>query len=280
MSSPFKTLILSGYGTNCEQETAHACRLAGGGDGVEVAHMSRIYQEGLSLDPYHFIVFIGGFLDGDDLGSGRACANRFRYRPLPGGGTFLEDLWRYADSGRLMLGICNGFQLLTKMGLLPGNGERPAGGPPAQTVSLAKNANNRFEDRWVRLAVESHSPCVFTQGMTGLELPVRHGEGRLAAQGEGVAALVRQGLVPLRYANAQGAPTETYPHNPNGSPLGAAALCNKTGTVMGLMPHPEAFWDATNHPGWTRQPGTPGTGEGQGLALFKNGYRYLQSTFA
>lgn len=263
------TLILSGYGINCERETAHACELAGAPDGsVHVRHITEIYSGGIDLDDYAFLVLAGGFLDGDDLGSGRACVNRFRHRELPGGGTFLAKLETFVSSGRLMLAICNGFQLIVKLGLLPGGGE-------GHQMTLAPNAHGRFEDRWVRLAADPDSPCVFTRGMSGIELPVRHGEGRLLGAQDGlIHDLVRANRVPLRYAGPEGAPTEEFPHNPNGSPLGAASLCDASGRVMGLMPHPEAFHHATNHPRWTRRPLT--SDEGDGLILFRNAYRYLR----
>ena len=268
-----KTLILSGFGTNCERETALACRLAGGAE-VEVRHITEIYradpQGRLTLDAYHFLVLAGGFLDGDDLGSARACANRFRYLSVPGGGTFLDQLVGFIRSGRLVLGICNGFQLLVKLGLLPGLAE----GQGRQQATLAPNANGRFEDRWVRLAPDSASSCVFTRGIEGIELPVRHGEGRLIGEDDGlVAGLMERGLVPLRYALEDGTPTEAYPHNPNGSPHGAASLCNATGTVMGLMPHPEAYHRRTNHPRWTRMDNTGD--DGDGLRIFRNAYEHL-----
>ncbi|MDH4224586.1 MAG: phosphoribosylformylglycinamidine synthase subunit PurQ [Deltaproteobacteria bacterium] len=267
-----KTLILSGYGTNCEDETAYACRKTGGGP-VEVRHMSDLYTGGISLDGIHLIVFGGGFLDGDDLGSGRAASNRFRWRPMPQGTTFLEELEGFIRSGRLVLAICNGFQLLVKLGLLPGTSSETI-----QTVSLAPNGRGRFEDRWVRLKADPQSPCVFTRGVDQLDLPVRHGEGRLAArQGDLIPSLVTNGLAPLRYCDGDGNPTEDYPQNPNGSPLGVAALCNPAGTVMGLMPHPEAFNHYTNHPQWTR---LSKTGEnGDGLVLFDNAYRHLKEHF-
>ena len=262
------TLILSGYGTNCEKETAHACRLAGAPEGsVHVRHITEIYSGGIGLEDYALLVLIGGFLDGDDLGSARACVNRFRYRALPEGGTFLERLEAFIGAGRLLLAICNGFQLIVKLGLLPGGGE-------GQQLTLAPNAHGHFEDRWVRMVADPDSPCVFTRGLEAIDLPVRHGEGRLLGAHEGlVAELVAAGQVPLRYAGPEGAPTEAYPFNPNGSTLGAAALCDASGRVMGLMPHPEAFHHATNHPRWTRLPWRSDAGDG--LILFRNAYEYL-----
>ncbi|MFI5400028.1 MAG: phosphoribosylformylglycinamidine synthase subunit PurQ [SAR324 cluster bacterium] len=284
-----KTLILSGFGTNCERETRYACERAGASMGagpVHVRHISEIYAGGIALDEYGFLVLIGGFMDGDDLGAGRACANRFRYRRLPagmGGGTFLERLQDFIGSGRLLLGICNGFQVLAKLGILPGNevpgsAYRPVRDAAIQTVSLTNNARGRFEDRWIHLRADPASPCVFTKGLEHLQLPVRHGEGRIAGQdGARLAELVEGHRTPLRYSLADGTPTEEYPANPNGSPYGIASLCNDTGTVLGLMPHPEAFNHYTNHPQWTRRPAPPDLRheDGDGLALFRNAYAYL-----
>ena len=281
-----KTLILSGFGTNCERETAHACLQAGAPlDSVNVAHINEIYFGDLELGDYHFLILIGGFLDGDDLGAARACANRFRYRPLPSGGTFLERLEDFINQGRLVLGICNGFQLLSRLGLLfredshgqPEPGEQASGGGGGR-VTLTINANGRFVDRWVRLRVDGASPCVFTRGMEQIELPVRHGEGRMVGEHPGVLSrLVESQLVPLRYCLPDGTPTEEYPENPNGSPYGIASLCNPQGTVMGLMPHPEAFNHYTNHPRWTRRPPGGENGEdGDGLLFFRNAYEHLR----
>ena len=271
-----KTLILYGFGTNCEKETVYACKRAGAGQ-VDLRHINEVYRAGdgsVRLADYHFLILLGGFLDGDDLGGAKACANRFRFRELPGGGTFLQRLHDFIGAGRLVLGICNGFQLLVKLRLLPdaGNG----GGDPdqGQNVTIAPNARGRFEDRWVGLNVDANSPCVFTRGLARLELPVRHGEGRVWARSPQVLEkLVENRLAPLRYCDPKGLATETYPENPNGSPLGIAALCNTSGTVMGLMPHPEAFNHYTNHPLWTRR---PAAGEdGEGLEILRNAYRYL-----
>jgi len=272
-----KTLILSGFGTNCERETEYACRSAGGKT-VEIRHISEIYTRGVDPSAYGFLVMIGGFMDGDDLGGGRACANRFRHRAIPedlGGGTFLERLRRFVDDGKPVLGICNGFQVLVKCGLLPGGADPSiTGEAAAQPVTITNNAGGRFEDRWVHLRVDPRSPCIFTQGIERIELPIRHGEGRMLGADDGLLPrLVERHQVPLRYSREDGTPTENYPANPNGSALGAASLCNPRGTVMGLMPHPEAFNHYTNHPLWARR---PRNGEdGDGLRLFRNAYAYL-----
>ncbi|HKJ00257.1 MAG TPA: phosphoribosylformylglycinamidine synthase subunit PurQ [bacterium] len=267
------TLILSGFGTNCERETAYACEQGGAAPGsVHVRHISEIYAGTLRLEDYGFLMLIGGFLDGDDLGGARACANRFRYRRMPKGGTFLERLHGFVEDGRPVLGICNGFQLLVKLGLLPALEDEADG---EAGVTLTTNARGRFEDRWVHLRAEPASPSIFTRGVEALELPVRHGEGRVLGASDAVLEqLVERKLAPLRYALPDGTPTEAYPENPNGSPHGIASLCSPSGTVMGLMPHPEAFNHYTNHPQWTRR---PHTGEdGDGLVIFRNAYAYLR----
>ncbi len=261
-----KTLILSGFGTNCEKETVYACRRAGAGE-VDVRHINAIYNEGLALEEYRLLILIGGFMDGDDLGGARACANRFRFRTLPGGGTFLEALHGFVDQGRLVLGICNGFQLLANLGLLPGD---ETGAP--QQVTMAPNANNRFEDRWVDMVADSGSPCVFTRGIKRLYLPVRHGEGKVIPKDKRVLrALEERHLIPIRYVAPNGGPTG-YPDNPNGSVADMAGLCDPTGRIFGLMPHPEAYLYRTNHPRWTRER-LPAVG--QGVAVFRNAVRHV-----
>ena len=271
-----KTLVLSGLGLNCENETAFACRQAGA-EQVDVRHINEIYGRGLNLAEYRFLVLIGGFLDGDDLGGGQACANRFRYREKPGGGTFLDELHQFVANEGLVLGICNGFQLLVKLGLLSNPGGAEGGGTAGRLVTLSRNANGRFEDRWVRLTANESSPCIYTRGIKDISLPIRHGEGRIVARERShLAGLVDRNLVPLQYAGPDGKPTEEYPHNPNGSAYGVASLCNETGRVFGLMPHPEAFNHSTNHPQWTRL--GKADQDGDGLIFFKNAYQYLQST--
>lgn len=265
-----KTLVLSGYGLNCEKETAYCCQKSGQGT-VDVVHLHRLTSGEVGLNDYHFIVFIGGFLDGDDLGAGRVGANRIKHAhsgtPQP---NLQEQLVEFVEGGRLVLGICNGFQMLVKLGLLPATRQTLG----HQEVSLTANQMGKFEDRWVSLIVDEQSPCVFTQGLTQLELPVRHGEGRIEADREQVLQpLISRHQAPLRYADENQQATEAYPANPNGSPYGLAALCNAKGTVLGLMPHPEAYHHFTNHPQWTRRKNQ--SEEGEGLKLFHNAYRYL-----
>jgi phosphoribosylformylglycinamidine synthase len=262
-------MVLAGNGINCEIETAHACRSAGA-DEVDVVYLWDLAAGAADLSGYQLLCLPGGFLDGDDLGSARASAIRIRATEAKGGRLF-DQLQGFAADGGLMIGICNGFQLMVKLGLLPALG----GTSGDQQVTLTWNDSGRFEDRWVRLKAEPESPCVFTRGIEHLELPVRHGEGKIVF----AADRVRSGLfaarqVPLCYADpATGEPTIEYPHNPNGSPNAVAALTDPSGCLFGLMPHPEAFLHRTNHPQWTRRDLPE---EGSGLALFRNAVDFIR----
>jgi phosphoribosylformylglycinamidine synthase len=266
-----KALVLTGNGTNCEGETAHACRLAGAE--TVVAHTAEVFSGRVRLGDYHFLNLPGGFLDGDDLGSAKAEAVRFRHGKVQEGGRhrFFDDLLDFVAAGGLVLGVCNGFQLMVKLGLLPGFD----GCYTRQRASLTHNDSGRFEDRWVHLSVDARSPCVFTRGLETLYFPVRHGEGKFVPDGAEVLRRVEgDGLVCVRYADPEGRPTMDYPHNPNGSVGAVAGVCDPTGRLFGMMPHPEAFLHRTNHPRWTREDLPE---EGQGLALFRNAVKFIRS---
>ena len=263
-----KTLVITGHGTNCEVESAHAARLAGS-DETSVAFFTDLIADRVRLTDFNFLVFPGGFLDGDDLGASQAAALRWRFAKTASGQSLLDHLQSFFDSGGIILGICNGFQLLVKLGLLPAlNGQYHQ-----RQVSLDHNESARFEDRWCRLTVNPDSPCVFTQGLDNLYLPVRHGEGRLVTQDDALLAdLQQQNLIALQYAHPDtNQPTQEYPYNPNGSPLAIAGLTDPSGRILGLMPHPEGYIHPTNHPTWTR--GDTGT---LGTALFEGGIRWLK----
>ena len=261
------TLVIQGYGTNSQEETAYAARQAGA-DKADIVFFSDIAQGRVILDEYDFLIFPGGFLDGDDLGAAQAASMRWRYMRDCTGTRLYDRLEKFYRDGRLILGICNGFQLLVKLGLLPG-----FDGDFTRQVSLGHNESMRYEDRWVTLAPNPKSPCVFTKNLPLMRMPVRHGEGRLVPASQDVLdRLLREELIPLRYATpSTGEPTNEYPYNPNGSADNAAALTDPTGCVMGLMPHPEAFNHVTNHPGWTREEvDAPGT------MLFLNAVQHLR----
>lgn len=272
MPQHIRAIVITGNGTNCEMEMAHACRLAGF-DEVEIVHLSELLCGQKKLDDYHFLNLPGGFLDGDDLGSAKAGANRILHASVAGGKERLFDQFlRFIGEGKLILGVCNGFQLLVKLGMLPGFDEHY----DRQAVTLTYNDSGRFEDRWVHLRIDPASPCVFTRGLKGLYLPVRHGEGKFIARDEGVLErLHRERLVAAQYSDENyREATPDYPANPNGSVDGIAGICNTTGRIFGLMPHPEAYLHRTNHPRWTREELPE---EGMGLALFRRAADFLRS---
>jgi len=262
-----KVLIFWGYGINCEIESAYVFKLCGADP--EVVHLSEIFSGKKSILGYHILCFPGGFLDGDHLGSAQACAHRFKYCKINNKRTLWDDLKLFLEEGGLVIGICNGFQLLVKMGLLPGGkylGER--------VVTLTYNLSGKFEDRWVYLKVNPSTPCVFLKGLSELYLPVRHGEGNFVPSSAGILQeLFSNGQVALQYINPHtGKPTQKYPYNPNGSVEGIAGICDPTGRIFGLMPHPEAFNHFTNHPRWTRVKHLAA----QGLEIFHNAVTWVR----
>jgi phosphoribosylformylglycinamidine synthase len=271
MTEPIRAIVITGNGTNCEGEMAHACRLAGF-DAVEIVHISELLCGEKRLADYHFLNLPGGFLDGDDLGSAKAGANRILHAAVgPNRERLFDQFLQFIAAGKLILGVCNGFQLLAKLGMLPGFDGRY----DFQTVTLTHNDSGRFEDRWVQLSVDPASPCVFTRGLTDIYLPARHGEGKFIARDEAtLARMNREGLIALRYSDAQGRPTQDYPANPNGSVDAVAGICDATGRIFGMMPHPEAYHHRTNHPRWTREELPE---EGAGLALFRNAAAFLRN---
>ncbi len=268
-----KAIVLTGNGTNCEVEAAHACRLAGF-DEVRIAHISELLYGEVCLDDFHFLNLTGGFLDGDDLGSAKAQANRFKNARISGTNEHLIDqILRFITDGKLILGVCNGFQLMVKMGLLPSLD----GSYLKQSTTLTFNDCGRFLDRWVYLKCDPDSPSVFTKGISGgIYLPIRHGEGKFLVESDEVLAKIEdRHLSVLKYSDAEyTTPTMEFPLNPNGSINSIAGLCDESGRLMGLMPHPEAFLHRTNHPRWTRE-SLPE--EGDGLILFRNAVEYIRS---
>jgi len=264
-----KAIVVTGNGTNCEMEMAHACKL-GGADHVDIIHIYKLLSGDVTLDDYHFLNLPGGFLDGDDLGSAKANATRLRYAKTSQGHSLFEDIRGFIRRGKLIMGICNGFQLLVKLGIIPA-----MGGDISQQTTLTFNDSGRFEDRWVNLTVNEASPCVFTQGLQTLYLPVRHGEGKFIPRDEQVLEqLKRKNLIVVQYSDELcREPSMQYPLNPNGSVDAIAGICDETGRVFGMMPHAEAYIHFTNHPRWTRETVPE---EGKGVALFKNAVAYLR----
>lgn len=253
-------LILHAPGTNRDREAAWACTAAGGDP--RIARVDELLDGDLALDDFAMLVLPGGFSYGDDLGAGRVWSSALR----AGLG---DQLLRYVDDGRPVLGICNGFQALVKTGLLPG--DQPMTSGSEQRVTLTRNDSAVFECRWVHLKANAASPCVFTQGMgeTLIYCPVAHGEGKLMSRDDEVRqAIADHELAALRYVNAAGHDV-AYPGNPNGSEGAIAGLTNPAGNVLGLMPHPEDHIVPRQHPQFHR-----GVRGNLGLVLFENGVRY------
>jgi len=268
-----RALVVAGFGINCEEETAAAYRLAGAE--ADIAHLNSILHGTCSIHDYDVLTLPGGFSFGDDLGAGKALANKLRYRKLPCGRLFFNEVRAFVEEGKYIFGICNGFQVLAKMGLLPNTN-----GDYDQEVTLTTNASGRFEDRWCHCTSISVAKTPFLKGIDVISLPVRHGEGRVVIRDKTIREeIMAQSLNCLSYCHSEGSPTATFPMNPNGSQLNCAGLCDSTGRIFGMMPHPEAYLSAYNHPDWPRmrrlRPDT--SEEGEGLQIFRNIVEHIKS---
>ncbi len=269
--NPIDALVLTGYGLNCDHETAHALTLAGARP--RRVHINALIDGDTTLEGFRILVFGGGFSWGDDHGAGVVQAVRMKNK-------IGDQLLAFVARGNLVIGICNGFQVLVNLGLLPGFD----GDYTRRCVALTSNDCGNFRDDWVHLAVSAQSPCVFTRGLDRLELPVRHGEGKFFADSQSIARLEAGGQVVLRYADESGRPAGgAFPANPNGSLGDIAGICDPSGRVFGLMPHPEAYNHWTNHPDWTRdkerrrRSGQPlPAGLTPGVRVFENAVAYLR----
>lgn len=260
-----RALVVTGFGINCEEEMAAAYRLAGAE--AAVAHLNELFLGRVRLADFDVLNFPGGFSFGDDLGSGKVLANTLRFRRLAGGEPFFEALQRFLAGGGFVFGVCNGFQALMRLGLLPN-----VGGRLEQEATLTRNDSGRFEDRWCEVVANPRARTPFLAGLERLRLPVRHGEGKLVLRDAGVRrAVVEGGLDALGYCDGAGTRTERYPENPNGSELACAALSDPSGQVFGMMPHPEAYLSLYNDPAWPqlKRAGVRSE-EGQGLRIFRS----------
>lgn len=238
------TAILYAPGTNCHEETAAAIGLAGGK--AELVLLRDLMDGQTRLDDYQAAVIPGGFSYGDHLGAGRVFATMLVAR-------LRDQLVRFLDARKPLLGICNGYQVLTEAGILPGRT------PGERSMALIENQSARFEDRKVRLIV-SRQPCVWTEGLAGhvLQMPSAHGEGRpLLGASSACCAVV------FHYADENGQPTMDYPQNPNGAPGAVAGITDESGLVLGLMPHPE-------------RASLPGQYSQDGLRIFQNLVKWLR----
>ncbi|MFA6134741.1 MAG: phosphoribosylformylglycinamidine synthase I [Phycisphaerae bacterium] len=235
-----KALILRAAGTNCDRETQFALEQAG--FEAQRLHVFRLIENPAVLRDYQFLVIPGGFSYGDDVAAGKILANQMLHR-LAG------PLNEFVAAGKLALGICNGFQVMMKAGLLPSGKVEPA--TAHRDATLAWNDSARFEDRWIHLRCDSDK-CVFLPKGEIVALPIAHGEGKFIPREPAILQGLQQAdQCALRYCDAAGK-AGPYPVNPNGSIDDIAGLCDPTGRVLGLMPHPERFVDITQHPQWTR----------------------------
>ena len=251
MKNP-KVLVLRAAGTNCELETANAFAAVGGKP--EMVHISELRSGKKRLMDYAILSIPGGFSYGDDIGAGKVLANQVRHT--------LTDLRQFVRLGRPVIGICNGFQVLVKAGILPHSNACD------QSASFTVNDSGKFEARWTHLRINTQSSCLFFKGLPEMiELPVAHGEGKLVLKSpRHLEDLKKTKSIALQYVTEDGK-LLGYPHNPNGSIFNIAGLTNPEGNVLGLMPHPERFVTLHHHPNWTRQTYRKAP---VGLEMFKN----------
>lgn len=260
-----KVCILRTAGTNCDKETAFAFSQAGALP--EPIHINRFFQQEKRLNDYQILAIPGGFSYGDDIAAGKILANELRYK-------LIDDMKRFIREGKLIVGICNGFQVLVKSGLLPGNNDL------AQEASLIINDSGKFEERWVYLSSKvrkfesSKVKCIWAKNLPEIiYLPVAHGEGKFIAKDKSVLErLNNNGQVVFRYCDEKGK-LAGYPFNPNGSNDNISGICDETGRILGLMPHPERHIAVSQHP---RRAGLKNKEEGDGLQIFRNGVEYAR----
>ena len=264
-----RALVIRAAGTNCDAEMCRAFEMAGAS--VSLVHVDRLIADPKQIDDFDLIGFPGGFSYGDDIASGRILAMKLREKLYPA----LRDA---AKRGCPMIGACNGFQVLVQVGLLPGPAageEWPTDAAPIQTASLAHNSGGRFIDKWVRVQPNADSNCIWTKGLAEafpsaqseiMQLPIAHGEGRFITSSPAVLdALKANGQIAL-----------TYIENPNSSEADIAGICDPSGRIFGLMPHPERYLDWTRHPFWTRLSDSTRTGPTPGLMMFQNAVRAVE----
>ena len=261
-----KSLILTGFGINCETEMGAAYKNAGAE--VTVIHFNELMNGTYNLHDFDILNFPGGFSFGDDIASGKVMSNKVKYKKMKSGNTFIEEIKKFINEGKYILGICNGFQILVQLGLLPdinGNFE-------PETALIANNSN-KYEDRWVYCKVNSEVKTPFLKEIDLLPVPVRHGEGKLVIKDDATRKQIKdKNLIALQYSDKQGNITSKYPANPNGAEFSIAGLTDPTGQIFGLMPHPEAFLSFYNHPDWAKMKrnGKEIKRENTGQAIFDN----------
>jgi phosphoribosylformylglycinamidine synthase len=276
MDDNVRVAVLFGFGINCDRETAAVFDMVGGKS--ERLHVNNLVQGNRSLEEFDILAVPGGFSFGDHLGSGRLLGNRLRF-------ALRDQLQKFVSSGKPIIGICNGFQALVKTGLLPGPENASLEPDLIQRASLTLNNTGRYEDRWVTLEFDSQSPCIWTKGIQRIECPVRHGEGRFVMPTDAeLDRLSANHQLTVRYADPSTEPGTNpsddllpFPLSPNGSMRNIAGVCDPTGLVFGLMPHPEAFYTMWLHPEHTSMKLNEDEWEGSGLQIFRNAVEYVRS---
>lgn len=254
--SKVRTLVLRAPGTLCDAETVFAFEQAGAV--VSSVHVNQLIRGEQRLSDYQIMAIPGGFTYGDDIAAGKVLANELKLK-------LSEDILRFIEGGGLILGICNGFQVLVKAGILP----EPANGN-SPLLTLAANDSGKFECRWVHLKVNKQGPCVFTTGIDSMYLPVAHGEGKVVV---GPEILPKLNAV-VYYTDENGDSQAGYPHNPNGSVENIAGICDNSGRIFALMPHPERHIRGTQHPQWTRLSAKE---YGDGFQIFLNAVNWAKN---
>src|SRR3989344_1522485 len=260
-------LALTGYGINCDEETKFAFEKAGAR--ADIVHINEIIDGPKRLGDYQILAFPGGFSYGDDTGSGNALANRIR-------NNLLAEVQRFVDNDNLTMGICNGFQVMVNLGLLPALG----GNYGERRVALVHNDSARYIDRWVDLQFQGNSP--WAKGIKIMSVPIAHGEGKFFADDSTLAELREKGLIAARYVSGEICDYQSLPANPNGSLDDIAGITDESGRLIGLMPHPERAIDFTHLPHWTllkeqyKREGRELPPEGPGLKIFENAVKNFE----
>ncbi len=231
-----KTLVIRTAGTNCDEETLFAFEQSGANG--DLVHINNLIAGEHDLADYQILAIPGGFTYGDDVASGKVFAIEMV-------NTIGEMIQNFVDKGGLVIGICNGFQVLVKTGLLP---DAKFTDSDARKLTLTHNDSHKFEDRWVWLEADENTKCVFVEPGERVYFPSAHAEGKLVAKTpEAITELQENGQIVYRYINEDGS-SPSYPANPNGSVDNIAGICDKTGRIFGLMPHPERHFLPTQHP--------------------------------
>jgi len=256
-----KSIVLSGYGINCQIETAYCLKKCN--SDVEIVHINDLLSRTKNLMNYQILVIPGGFSFGDDITSGKVLANKLRFK--------IDEIYKFIEEGNLILGICNGFQVLVKSEILPEINDSKYVAHKTQEATLIFNDSGKFEDRWVYLNTNEKSKCVWTKNLSRMFLPVRHGEGKFFCENKILTKIKENEQIVMQYVDKNGN-FAGYPDNPNGSVENIAGICNKTGRVFGLMPHPEAYNCSENNPlckfNDNKFP--------QGTEIFRNGVQFAE----